>query len=38
MLEFFNPNQFDTAYVEYALLSVSDSMAIPDDFKLGSKR
>lgn len=37
MLEFFNPNQFDTAYVEYVLLSVADSMAIPDDFKLGSK-
>jgi len=38
MLEFFNPNQFDTAYVEYALLSVADSLAIPDDFKLGSKQ
>lgn len=37
MLEFFNPNQFDTAYVEYTILSVSDSLAIPDDFKLGSK-
>lgn len=37
MLEFFDANQFDTAYVEYALLSVSDSLAIPDAFKMGSK-
>lgn len=37
MLEFFDANQFDTAYVEYALLSVVDSMGIPDAFKLGSK-
>lgn len=37
MLEFFDVNQFDTAYVEYALLSVVDSLAIPDDFKLGSR-
>lgn len=37
VLEFFNPNQFNTAYVEYTLLTVADSMAIPDDFKLGSK-
>lgn len=36
MLEFFDVNQFDNAYVEYALLSVADSLAIPDDFKLGS--
>ena len=36
MLEFFDVNQFDTAYVEYALLSVADSMAIPNAFKLGS--
>lgn len=36
-LKLFDPHQFDTAYVEYALLSVADSMAIPDDFKLGSK-
>lgn len=38
MLEFFDVNQFDTAYVEYALLSVADSLAIPDDFKLGSRK
>lgn len=37
MLEFFDVNQFDTAYVEYALLSVADSLAIPNDFKLGGK-
>lgn len=37
MLEFFDVNQFDTAYVEYALLFVADSLAIPDDFKLGSR-
>lgn len=37
MLEFFDANQFDTAYVEYALLNMADSIAIPDDFKLGSK-
>lgn len=37
MLEFSDVNQFDTAYVEYTLLSVADSMAIPDDFKLGSR-
>lgn len=37
VLEFFDVNQFDTAYVEYALLSVSDSLAIPNDFKLGSR-
>lgn len=36
MLEFFNPNQFDTAYVEYTLLNSTDSTEIPDDFKLGS--
>lgn len=38
MLEFFNPNQFDTAYVEYTLLDVADSVAIPEGFKLGSKQ
>lgn len=37
MLEFFDVNQFDTAYVEYALLSVIDSLVIPEAFKLGSK-
>lgn len=37
MLELFDVNQFDTAYVEYALLSVADSLAIPDDFKMGSR-
>lgn len=38
VLEFHNPNQFDTAFVEYALLNVADSVAIPDEFKLGSKK
>lgn len=37
MLELFDVNQFDTAYIEFALLSVSDSMAIPNEFKLGGK-
>lgn len=37
MLELVDTNQFDTAYIEYALLSVPDSMIIPDDFKFGSK-
>lgn len=37
MLELTDVAQFDTAYVEYALLDVSDSVVIPDDFKLGSK-
>lgn len=37
MLEFFDANQFDTAYVEYTLLSVADSSTIPDNFKMGSK-
>lgn len=36
MLEFYDTEQFDNAYVEYALLSVADSLAIPDGFKLGS--
>lgn len=36
VLEFFDVNQFDLAYVEYALLSVADSMAIPNEFKMGS--
>lgn len=36
MLEFFDVNQFDTAYVEYTILSVADSLAIPDSFKMGS--
>ena len=36
LIELFDVNQFDTAYIEYTLLSVADSMAIPDDFKLGS--
>lgn len=37
MLEFFSDEQFDTAYVEYTILSVADSMAIPNTFKLGSR-
>lgn len=36
MLEIFDLNQIDTAYIEYTLLSVADSLAIPDDFKLGN--
>lgn len=36
LIELFDVNQFDIAYIEYTLLSVADSMAIPDDFKLGS--
>lgn len=36
MLEFTDPNQFDTAYVEYALLDAATSVTIPDAFKLGS--
>lgn len=35
MLEMQDPHQFDTAYIEYALLTVAESMAIPDDFKMG---
>lgn len=37
MLEVMDINQFDTAYIEYHLLSVQDSLSIPDDFKLGSR-
>lgn len=35
MLKLTDPNQFDTAYVEYALLDVQDTITIPDAFKLG---
>lgn len=35
MLEIMDVNQLDTAYVEYALLNVADSVVIPDEFKLG---
>lgn len=38
MLELFDVNQFDTAYIEYVLLDVAESLAIPDDFKLGSMK
>ena len=37
MLEFTDPNQFDTAYVEYALLNTQDTVTIPDAFKIGFK-
>lgn len=35
MLELHDPNQFDVAHIDYTLLSVSDSLAIPNEFKLG---
>lgn len=35
MLEMRDLHQFETAYIEYALLSVAESLAIPDDFKMG---
>lgn len=35
-LEFVDPNQFNTAYVEFSFLTVAESLAMPDDFKLGS--
>lgn len=38
MLEFTDPAQFDTAYVEYALLDTRDTITIPDAFKLGFKK
>ncbi len=31
----YDVDQIDTAYIEYALIDVADSIAIPDDFKLG---
>lgn len=37
MLEFTDPNQFDTAYLEFALLDIRDTIAIPDAFKIGFK-
>lgn len=38
IVELFDVNQFDVAYIEYVILSVADSMVIPEAFKLGGKR
>lgn len=37
MLEFFDADQFDSIYVEYAIIDASDSLAIPDSIKIGGK-